>query len=40
VPRGSGAPLEFQNSLSILDDNGSRVRYELDSDGQRAGRAR
>jgi len=40
VPRGSGAPLEFQNSLSILDENGSRVRYELDSDGQRAGRAR
>ena len=23
VPRGSGAPLEFQNSLSILDEDGN-----------------
>jgi len=40
VPRGAGAPLEFQNSLSILDEGGTRVRYELDADGQRIGRVR
>jgi hypothetical protein len=40
VPQGSGAPLEFQNSLSILDEDGNHVRYEIDADGQRTGRAR
>ncbi len=36
-PRTPGA-IHFQQSLMILDEQGQRVRYELDADGSRTGR--
>ena len=39
VPRGAPPPLLFQQSLQILDEKGMRIRYTLDFDGQRIGRA-
>jgi len=38
VPAGAAPPLEFQMSLSILDESGTRIRFELDACGQRTGR--
>ena len=38
VPRNAAPPLEFQMSLSILDENGDRVRFELDACGNRINR--
>ena len=38
VPRNAAPPLEFQMSLSILDDKGERVRFELDACGNRINR--
>ena len=38
VPRNAAPPLEFQMSLSILDDKGDRVRFELDACGNRTNR--
>jgi len=38
VPPGSAPPLEFQQSLSILDEDGKRIRFELDACGQRISR--
>ncbi len=38
VPAGSPPPLEFQQSLEIFDDQGIRVRYEVDAEGQRVKR--
>jgi hypothetical protein len=38
VPPGSAPPLEFQQSLSILDEDGKRIRFELDACGQRTAR--
>lgn len=35
APEGTPPPGLFQQSLSILDENGERVRYELDADGVR-----
>jgi hypothetical protein len=35
VPQGAAPPLEFQMSLSILDEEGKRVRFEVDACGQR-----
>jgi hypothetical protein len=35
VPAGAPLPMLFQVSLSILDDNGEGVRYDIDADGQR-----
>ncbi|HEY5624061.1 MAG TPA: hypothetical protein VIV14_09885 [Gammaproteobacteria bacterium] len=35
VPPGYPPPLEFQQALVILDENGEQVRYALDADGQR-----
>jgi hypothetical protein len=35
VPAASPPPLEFQQSLEIFDDQGVRVRYEVDAEGQR-----
>jgi hypothetical protein len=35
VPQGAVPPLEFQMSLSILDEEGKRVRFEVDACGQR-----
>jgi hypothetical protein len=35
VPPGMPLPMLFQVSLQILDDNGDRVRYDIDADGQR-----
>ena len=36
VPKGAPPPGHFQQSLGILDENGERVRYNLDVDGNRA----
>ena len=38
VPQDSPGAVHFQQSLYILDEQGNRVRYELDSDGNRKGR--
>ncbi len=38
VPAGSPPPLQFQQSLEIVDDQGVRVRYEVDAEGQRVKR--
>lgn len=35
VPAGSAPPAQFQQSLSILDEEGKTVRYDIDADGQR-----
>jgi hypothetical protein len=35
VPAGSPPPLEFQQSLEIFDENGVRVRYDIDADRNR-----
>nr|TFG55090.1 MAG: hypothetical protein E4H34_01175 [Hyphomicrobiales bacterium] len=35
APAGVPPPGHFQQSLSILDENGDRVRYDLDADGVR-----
>ena len=35
APEGTPPPGHFQQSLSILDENGDRVRYNLDADGVR-----
>ncbi len=35
VPEGAPLPMLFQVSLQFLDENGERVRYEIDADGQR-----
>jgi hypothetical protein len=40
VPAGAPPPLAFQQSLQILDEEGRHIRYELDSDGNRAKRVR
>ncbi len=40
VPPGSPGAAHFQQSLSILDEEGNRIRYELDADGNRSGRVR
>jgi hypothetical protein len=32
VPAGSPPPLQFQQSLEIFDDQGVRVRYDIDAD--------
>ena len=40
VPRGAPPPLLFPQSLQILDEQGDRIRYQVDADGQRIGRAR
>ena len=40
VPPGWPPPGDFQQSLSILDDEGKRIRYNLDADGNRTTRAR
>ena len=39
VPRHAAPPLLFQMSLEILDDNGQRIRFELDDYGNRIKRA-
>jgi hypothetical protein len=38
VPRNAAPPLEFQMSLSILDESGNRIRFELDANGNRTSR--
>ena len=38
VPRHAAPPLEFQMSLSILDESGNRIRFELDANGNRTSR--
>ena len=38
VPPGSVPPAEFQQSLSILDEQGERLRFELDANGNRVRR--
>ena len=38
VPPDTPGAVHFQQSLSILDDDGVRIRYELDWDGNRAKR--
>ena len=38
VPRNAAPPLEFQMSLSILDESGNRIRFELDANGNRTTR--
>jgi hypothetical protein len=38
VPPAAAPPLEFQMSLSILDEKGSRIRFELDACGNRTAR--
>ncbi len=38
VPRNAAPPLEFQMSLSILDEEGKRIRFELDANGNRTTR--
>ncbi len=38
VPRHAAPPLEFQMSLSILDESGNRIRFELDANGNRTNR--
>ena len=35
VPEGAPLPMLFQVSLQILDENGDRVRFEIDGEGQR-----
>jgi hypothetical protein len=35
VPRSAAPPLLFQQSLHIYDEEGVRIRYVLDADGQR-----
>lgn len=35
VPPGSPPPALFQASLRILDEEGNRIRYNIDADGQR-----
>jgi hypothetical protein len=35
VPQGAPPPALFQASLSILDAQGNRIRYDLDADGVR-----
>jgi hypothetical protein len=40
VPPGSPPPGHFQQSLSILDETGKSIRYELDADGNRTTRVR
>ena len=35
TPPGQPLPMLFQVSLQILDDNGERIRYDIDADGQR-----
>ena len=36
VPPNSPGALHFQQSLVILDEEGKRIRYELDADGNRS----
>jgi hypothetical protein len=36
VPRDTPGAVHFQQSLIILDEEGKRIRYELDADGNRA----
>lgn len=38
VPRNVAPPLLFQMSLSILDEQGKRIRFELDENGNRTNR--
>ena len=38
VPPNSPGALHFQQSLVILDEQGQRIRYELDADGNRSHR--
>jgi hypothetical protein len=40
VPPNSVPPALFQQSLSILDENGTHIRYNLDADGNRTTRVR
>ena len=40
APPGSPPPGLFQQSLMILDEQGNRIRYELDADGNRTTRVR
>ncbi len=35
VPEGAPPPMLFQASLQMLNENGERVRFEIDADGQR-----
>jgi len=35
APAGTPPPGYFQQFLSILDENGERIRYNLDADGVR-----
>ena len=35
VPERAPRPMLFQASLQMLDENGDRVRFEIDADGQR-----
>lgn len=38
VPPGARPPLLFQQSFRVFDEKGERVRYEINTDGQRAAR--
>jgi len=38
VPPGAAPPLQFQQSLRVLDEDGERIRYNINADGQRTGR--
>ena len=40
VPPGWPPPGDFQQSLMILDEQGNRIRYNLDNDGNRTTRVR
>ena len=40
VPPNTPGAFHFQQSLQILDEKGEVIRYELDNDGNRAGRER
>ena len=40
VPPGWPPPGDFQQSLVILDEQGNRIRYNLDADGNRTTRVR
>lgn len=40
VPPDSPSGVHFQQSLSILDEDGNRIRYELDADGNRSVRVK
>ncbi len=40
VPPGSPPPVGFQQSLIIRDEEGKRIRYNLDHDGNRTTRSR